>query len=386
MTIETQATTIAQFASYLDELSLRRDITPQYRRESVQRLRAFHAFLEGQPPSPYMGKKFLALLYDRGYAAASIQAYYFAIKPFLEFIGPKFKVRLKRERRLPTYHSLDQLNSILAVIANRTDRWANIVRDRDTLIILLLALTGLRISELANLRLCDITNGFIYVRRGKGAKDRAIPLPKSLARPLKSHARTEGIGHSDNLFAIRKKELYNIVKKYAIAAGIDDFSPHSLRHFFATTLVEKGANLRAVQELMGHARIQTTAIYLDVVPQHLKGSITLLDKSVSRSRSVTPYPYKRRSISRSKSLSLSLSNEQRGAPCGSKLKKVRPSLPLSTSVRSRASPSTGPGSEANFASGKAAPTAWPTSLNDGGTRPGLSLMAAPTTGSSESKP
>jgi site-specific recombinase XerD len=388
MTFETQATTIAQFTSYLDELSLK-DITPLYRCQSIQRLQAFRAFLEGQSPSAYLGKKFLAMLRDRGYKPTAIQAYYFAIKPFLEFIEIPFKVKLKRERPLPAYHSIDQLNTILAIIASRTDRWAK-VKERDTLIMLFFAFTGLRISELANLRLCDISNGFIYVRHGKGGKDRAIPLSKHLVKPLKSYIRNNGLSPSDKLFAIKNKELYSIVKKYALAAGIDDLSPHGLRHFFATTLVERGANIRAVQELLGHARIQTTAIYLDVVPQHLKSSIDLLKNvsgSKSPSRSVTPYTYPWKHRSRSKSLSLSLSNEQRkGAPCGSKLKRVRPSMPLSILARSRASPSTGPGSEASFASGEAALIAWSTSLKDGGTRPGLLSTAAPLTGSSESKP
>lgn len=391
MTIETQATTIAQFTSYLDELSLK-DITPLYRSQSTQRLRAFHTFLEGQPPSAYMGKKFLATLRDRGYKPTAVQAYYFAIKPFLEFIfiGVPFKVRLRRERPLPAYHSMDQLNTILAIIAKRTDKWAKI-KERDALVILLLAFTGLRISELANLRLRDISSDFIYVRRGKGAKDRAIPLANRLRKPLKSYVRNNGLAPSDNIFPIKNKELYGIVKKYALTAGIDDLSPHGLRHFFATTLMERGANIRAVQELLGHARIQTTAVYLDVVPQHLKSSIDLLDKDAgtgrSRSTSVTPYTYPWKHKSRSKSLSLSLSNEQKGAPpCGSKSKRVRPSMPLSTSARSRLSSSTGPASEASSAWARAAPTALPESPSDGDTRQGLSLTGAPRTGSSESKP
>jgi integrase/recombinase XerD len=386
MTIETQATTIAQFASYLDELSLK-DITPLYRRQSIQRLQAFRAFLEGQPPSVYLGKRFLAMLSDRGYKPTAVQAYYFAIKPFLEFIHIPFKVRLRREHPLPAYHSLDQLNTILAIIAGRTDRWAKL-KQRDTLIILLLAFTGLRISELANLRLCDISDGFIYVRRGKGAKDRAIPLARRLVKPLRSYIRNHGPGPSDKLFAIKNKELYSIVKKYALAAGIDDLSPHALRHFFATTLVERGANIRAVQELLGHARIQTTAIYLDVVPQHLKSSIDLLDKNVSRSKSpsksVTPYTYPWKHRSRSKSLSLSLSNERKGAPCGSKLKRVRPSMQSSTLAQSRPLPSTGRANEASCASPRDAPTAWPEPQNAGGIRLGYTLAGRPLTGSLES--
>lgn len=382
MSLETTVGAIAQFASYLDELSLK-DISPQYRRESARKLQAFHAFLDGQPPSAYMGKKFLALLRDSGYQPASIEAYYHAIKPFLEFIGVPFKVPLRRQRRIPNYHSVDQIRSMLAIIASRTDKWASI-KQRDTLIILMLAFTGMRKSELLNLRPCDIANGFIHIRQGKGGKDRVIPLAQHLVKPLKDYIRKQGINSADKLFSIKAKELYNIVKKYALAAGIHDLSPHTLRHFFATTLVEQGAQLRAIQELLGHARIQTTAIYLDVVPQHLKSSIALLDKGLSTSLSVNNIS-KSVSRSRSKSLSLSLSSKGRGAPCGSKSKRERPSLPLLTSLQSRASPSTGPGSEANYASGRAAPTACRGFPKGGDTRQDLSLAEPQPIGSSESE-
>ena len=382
MSLESTVGTIAQFGSYLDELSLKH-ITPQYRRESTQRLQAFHIFLDGQPPSAYMGKKFLALLRDSGYAPASTEAYYHAIKPFLEYIDIPFKVSLKRQRRIPDYHSIDQIRSMLAIIASRTDKWA-CIKQRDTLVILMLAFTGMRKSELSNLRPCDIANGFIHIKKGKGDKDRVIPLAHHLVKPLKDYIRKQDINSADRLFSIKAKELYNIVKKYALAAGIHDLSPHTLRHFFATTLVEQGAQLRAIQELLGHARIQTTSIYLDVVPQHLKSSIALLDKGLSLSLSANSIS---RSISRSrsKSLSLSLSRNGKGALCGSKSKRERPSLPLSTSLQSRASPSTGPGSEANYVSGRGAPTAYQESPQGGVTRHDLLLTELPKIGSSESE-
>jgi len=379
MSLESAVGTIAQFASYLDELSLE-DISPQYLRESTQRLRAFMIFLDGQPPSAYMGKKFLALLRDSGYAPASVEAYYFAIKPFMKYIGIEFKVSLKRRRRIPSYHSSDQVRSMLAVIAGRTDKWASI-KERDTLIILMLAFTGLRKAELLRLRPCDIANGFIHVKQGKGSKDRVIPLAQHLVKPLKAYICKQGISSADRIFSIKEKECYNIVKKYALAAGIHDLSPHTLRHFFATTLLEQGAQLKAIQELLGHENIQTTAIYLDVIPQHLKGSIGLLDKRLSPSLSVNNIS-KSVSRSRSKSLSISLSSKG-GSLCGSKSKRERPSLPLSTSLRSRALSSTGPGSEANYASGGAAPTACRGSPKGGDTRQDSLLTEPPKIGSSE---
>ena len=309
MTLESQVQTIAQFTEYFDELALQ-DISSQYRHQSTQRLNAFRSFLDGQPVSAYMAKKFLAHLRDQNYQPTTVEAYYHAIKPFLEFIGVPFKVKLKRQHRLPRYHSSNQLRSMLAIIASRTDRWSKL-KQRDTLIILMLAFTGMREAELLNLRLCDIVNRFIYVRRGKGDKDRVIPLSQHLVKPLQAYITAHNINITNKLFSIKSSRLYQIIKNYALAAGIDDLSPHSLRHFFATTLVEQGAQLRAVQELLGHASIQTTAVYLDLIPRHLQSSIALLDGSISISVSTTNNISKSIKYKRSKSLSLSLSNEQK---------------------------------------------------------------------------
>jgi len=381
--LETQAQTIAQFASYLDELSLQ-DVTQKYRCATIQRLRVFQAFLEGQSPSPYLAKKFLARLRDKGYKPATIKAYYIAIKPFLEYLGIPFKVKLHRSRRLPAYHSAAQVNSMLQIATCRSGRWAKL-KHRDALIILMLALTGLRKSELLNLRPYDIAGGFIHVRSGKGDKDRTIPLASDLVKPLAAYIKSNNISPTDRLFSVKARELYNIVKRYALAAGIPDLSPHTLRHFFATTLVEKGAQLRAVQELLGHTYISTNAIYLDVVPAHLQSTISLLDKSVSVSNKNISLPGKR---SISKSLSLSLSNEQRRGEtrCGLSLKRGKSSMPSLILAPLKALPSTGQGNEASSAWARAAPIAFKESPKDGDTRPSSLLAEIRSVGSSESKP
>jgi integrase/recombinase XerD len=384
MQLETQAQTIAQFASYLDELSLQ-DITPNYRHQATQRLRAFQTFIADQEPSPYLAKKFLAQLRDRGCKPATIQAYYFAIKPFLEYLGFPFKLKLHRARRLPPYHSADQVNLMLQIAASRSDRWAKL-KQRDVLIILMLALTGLRQSEALNLRPHDIASGFIHVRQGKGDKDRVVPLANDLAKPVQGYITKNNIHPTDRLFPLSKKEFYNIVKKYAVAAGIPDLSPHTLRHFFATTLVELGAQLRAVQELLGHSNISTTSIYLDLIPSHLKSSIALLDGSVSVSTKISN---RGKGRSRSKSLSLSLSNEQtrrEKTRCGLSLKKVRPSMRPLISAPLKALPSTGQARDRSFASARAAPIASQEPRNDGDTRLSLSLTEPQLLGNLESRP
>jgi len=387
MQVESQINTITQFANYFDELSLQHT-TLKYRQEVTQRLRAFQDFIGEQPVNPYQAKRFLAYLRDQDRKPATVHAYYHAIKPFLEFLGFPFKLKLPKARHLPAYHSAAQVNSMLEVAASRTDHWARL-SERDCLIILMLALSGAREAELLNLRCCDcdLAQGYIRIRSGKGDKDRAIPLSLTLSKPLSDYIEKHELSPMDPLFSIKARDLYNVVKKYALAVGIPDLSPHTLRHFFATSLVERGAQLRAVQELLGHTNINTTAIYLDVVPQHLKNVVTLLDGSLSISKS--------ESVSRSKSLSLSLSlsskntksrNKKRGGTtCGSNSKRAKLLIPSSTLARFAVLPSTGPVSEASFASARDAPIASQESQSDGGTRRDLSLRARLFNGSSGRK-
>jgi integrase/recombinase XerD len=383
----------AAFRDFVSELSLgenpvtEREITPCTLYVYKQRLHTFQAWLEDRhlPISANAAKQFLAELRERGYAQRSIRGYYAVIRSFLAYLGIYFKKRFPPQRRLPAYHSSQDIEALMAAADSRTDTWAKL-KERDKLIILVAVFTGLRRSELAKLRPSDIAGDFIYVRSGKGDKDRVVPFAQDLREPLLSYIHSQSIRPTSPIFPVSSKHIYRIVSNYARAAGLD-ISPHALRHYFATTLLEKGAPLSAIQQLLGHADIKTTAIYLDIVPGHLQSAVSLLSGSLSVSTNNNISTELSRSRSRSKSLSLSLSSKG-GNLCGSKSKRVRPSLPLSTSLPSRASSSTGPGSEVNCASGapgEVALIAWPTSLKGGGTKPGsLSVELLPI-GSSESE-
>ena len=381
MTLETQVKNIALLKDYLADLSFQ-VLSQTTLAKYCQCIESFQTWLGSQPVSAQAAKRFLADLQERGYKPRSVHLYYHAIKPFLEFQGILFKLKFKKPRELPQYHSAQDINSILSLASSRTDNWAKL-KQRDTLILLMLALTGVRASELLALRPCDISAEFIFVRKGKGSKDRTIPLAETLAGPLKDYIKTAGITPTARLFPIQRKRLYVIVKQYAMAAGINDVSPHTLRHYFATSLVEHGAQLRAVQELLGHADISTTAIYLDLIPSHLKSSIALLDGSLSISKS--------ESVSISKSLSLSSRNTRASVKkggsttCGSNSKRVKPLMPSSTLAPCRVLPSTGPVSEASFASARGAPIASQESRGGGGTRRGSSSRARLFSGSLERK-
>lgn len=379
-----QIESTAAIYEYMAELSLQH-LAPSTLRQYKQRLRAFHAWLQDRPLSPTAAKEFLAGLRDQGSSQRTIQLYYVPIKAYLEYLGMPLKVKFRRPHHLPTYHSTQDVERLLTAVDSRTDNWSK-HKTRDRLIILMLALTGLRRAELAALRPCDIANGFLYVRGGKGDKDRVIPVATDLQVPLASFIDQNHVQTTSRIFPVTPKTIHHVISQYAAAAGIS-ISPHGLRHYFATTLVERGAPLSSIQQLLGHASIATTAVYLDMVPSHLQSSISLLSGSLSVPTNTTINQGTKKY--KCKRLSLSLSNEQstKGEACsGSDFKKGQPHTPQSTSARSRASPSTGPGREASSAWARVAPTASPTTPSAGDTRPDYLLTKSRTSGNSESKP
>jgi integrase/recombinase XerD len=140
----------------------------------------------------------------------------------------------------------------------------------------LLYATGLRVSELVSLKLSDINieDGFLFCR-GKGGKERIVPFGESAKNAITRYlteARSEFLlRDSDFLFLtyrgqpFTRQGFWRILKKYALDAKLDDkISPHVLRHSFATHLLERGADLRSVQLMLGHSQITTTQIYTHV--------------------------------------------------------------------------------------------------------------------------
>ena len=378
--VVTQAQNIASFTDYIAELSLQ-DLATNTLSQYKQQLRSFQAWLEDRPISANAAKLFFAQMREKGYSQQSIRLYYVPVKAFLEYLQIPLKIKFRRHRHLPPYYSAADLQRLLDAIDTRTGPWAQ-NKERDKLILLMLSFTGLRRAEIVALRPCDITTEYIHVRNGKGDKHRTIPLSDQLKNPLHTYIEKQAIRPTDRIFSFAANRLYKVVKYYAVAAGLPDLSPHALRHYFATALVERGAPLRAVQELLGHSNMATTAIYLDLVPSHLKSSIALLDESVSVSKSVSG------SVSGSLSLSsnnIKLKSKKGGPACGLKSRKATPSRPSSTLVPLRPLPNIGRGSEASSASARDAPTASQETPNAGDTRRSLSLTASPPIGSSGSR-
>lgn len=152
---------------------------------------------------------------------------------------------------------------------------------RDKALLEVLYATGARVSEVATIELPDINLEYGYVRcRGKGNKERLVPLGEKAAtalqrylkevRPKLNRKGTHTVFLSRGGRPMRREDIWRIVKHYARKTGIKVISPHGLRHSFATHLLERGADLRSVQEMLGHASIATTQVYTHIERQHLK--------------------------------------------------------------------------------------------------------------------
>jgi len=267
---------IVLLSLYEREILRELELSPVSITKYKQQVSAFCDWLGQRKPSAELAKSFLAQLRSSGYSNTSIRSYYFAIKPFLKWLKIEFKLKLKEEKRLPRYHARSELDRLIQAIGNRTDSWAKNA-ERDILIVKVLAYTGIRRSELLFLKCQDIAKGFLFVRHGKGQKDRVIPLVKSLRGEIDNYISKHDLAPADRLFPIGPSRLDKMVRESAAKAGLTGITPHQFRHAFATWLVERGAEVRKVQELLGHEDISTTAIYLDVIPRHLRETVELLE-------------------------------------------------------------------------------------------------------------
>lgn len=207
------------------------------------------------------------------------QLFRFLVREKVVKDDPVGEIEMPRPMRsLPTFLDLHEVEQLLATPDTTTPRGV-----RDRAMIELLYATGLRVSELVGLpaEAADLERGFLLVR-GKGDKERVVPAGEValtwLARYLQEARPTFlGARASDFLFLRRGGEpmtrqgFWKLLKQHARVAGIKkDISPHKLRHSFATHLVERGADLRAVQAMLGHADLSTTEIYTHVNRERLR--------------------------------------------------------------------------------------------------------------------
>jgi integrase len=188
-----------------------------------------------------------------------------------------FKVKMARiEPQLVSDAEVDLLRQTL-----RSKVTHKSILERDLLILDTMAMTGLRRGEVINLRVGDVyfNNGhsLLIVENGKGAKDRCIPLNPTIADRLQKYIMNKK--PSARMFPLTARCLSIKINYWAKKAGVPHIHTHSFRHKFATDLLQKGANIRAVQELMGHTSLSVTERYLAVTDESKAWAVGLLDGS-----------------------------------------------------------------------------------------------------------
>jgi integrase/recombinase XerD len=243
--------------------------------------------LEGMHVSELAG--YASWLRERQLAPASISRHVVSLKVFFrylqleQFLSDNQAALLTAQKlwqRIPAVLSASEVERLLAAPTPARPWWR-----RDRAILEVLYATGCRVSELARLHLADMQLTERYCRcHGKGDKQRMVPLGAPACQRIDEYLRLERPklierrrGEMPQLFLssrggpLRRERIWEIVKRSAAAAGIrHEMSPHSLRHSFATHLLAGGADLRHVQEMLGHASIATTQIYTHVDSTRLK--------------------------------------------------------------------------------------------------------------------
>jgi integrase/recombinase XerD len=231
---------------------------------------------------------YMAELKKKGKAAATVSRSLVSIRGFYQFLvrermldkDPSMNMETpKLEKRLPKVMNMAEVETLLDAPQMSTTGGM-----RDKAMLEVLYACGIRVSELISLNTSDIHLGLGYIRCiGKGSKERIIPLGRIAAQSLDQYIQTarpkllKGAKADEALFVghlgtrMTRQGFWKIIKKYAAQTGIlKEITPHTLRHSFATHLLENGADLRAVQEMLGHADISTTQIYTHVTKKRMK--------------------------------------------------------------------------------------------------------------------
>jgi integrase/recombinase XerC len=226
-------------------------------------------------------REWLSDLYDRSLTPVTIRRKLAAVRAFFKFLREEgicpanIAARLrtpKVKQRLPEVMSAEKANNLLDAVEDGRvgqEPW----RERDLAILELLYGCGLRVSELVGLDLTDLALDERSIRvRGKGNKERQVPVGTRAAQAVQRYldVRPHNAGERALLLNSRNarlgdRQVRRLVKSYALlAAGDSTVHPHSFRHAYATHLLSDGADLRAIQELLGHARLTTTQKYTQV--------------------------------------------------------------------------------------------------------------------------
>lgn len=224
---------------------------------------------------------------DTDYAPTTIYRNYASLKEFFSFcVSEKFLTASpmalmdspKRWQSLPGVLTAQQITALLESINKNTEKGI-----RDSALVEMMYATGMRVSEAVNARLNDIIWDYMVIRiRGKGNKERLVPFGTYAAEALKNYLpiRKSHVGcKTDDGFIflnqrgskISRSGIWRILNEYYMKLGVDAH-PHTLRHSFATHMLNNGADIRYVQEMLGHSDISTTQIYTHITSDELKAA------------------------------------------------------------------------------------------------------------------
>ncbi len=291
----------ADVQAFLDELGYERGLSGNTQAAYRRDLEAFAAFLGRTGVTtwaPVTRGAVTAFLQDqrqRGHAAATVARRLVAIKVFFRFLVSEGRVLVdvtetmgspKRGRRLPQIPDEGDVGRLIdgcAPDGRRMSARAEAREARDRAVVELFYACGLRVSELASLKVGDVDRESALVRcTGKGSKQRIIPVGEAALAALGRYleqarpALSAGCPQDGALFVngrgggFTRQGVWRLIVRRARAAGIRGrVTPHTLRHCFASHLLRHGADLRAIQELLGHADIATTQVYIHVDSRRL---------------------------------------------------------------------------------------------------------------------
>jgi tyrosine recombinase XerC len=282
-----------QLQQYIAHLSVEKDASPYTLRNYSHEIGQFIDFLQGQGINSWENadrqvlRRYLLWLRAEGYVEASMARKLSEIRSFCRYLQQEGQLRTnpidavtspKVPKRLPRYLKLEEVEALLHAPDLSTPQG-----QRDRAVLELLYASGVRLSELVGLNLANMSldTGRLVVW-GKGGKERVVLLGEPAMQALRTYVREgrtrlRGQKATDALFLNRfggrlsRRSIGLILDKYSKLSGLwRKVTPHLLRHTFATHMIEGGANLRVVQELLGHAQPTTTEIYTHVTPTRLR--------------------------------------------------------------------------------------------------------------------
>lgn len=227
-------------------------------------------------------RRFLGEMQKKNYARSSVIRKVASLRSFFKFLWREGILREnpmtalyspRTARTLPHFLSADETEQLLDAVDGSD--WMAL---RDRTILEFLYSTGIRVSELTSLNLDDVDFGSELVKiRGKGKKERIVPVGRLALKFLKEYLTARKGPMSKTIFInktggrITSRSVQRMIKKYVLSKGLSkDVTPHTLRHSCATHMLDRGADLRSVQEMLGHSSLSTTQIYTHVTAEKLK--------------------------------------------------------------------------------------------------------------------